>query len=613
MGRWLIAGLLALCPVFAVAQGIEGVVMPGKLIEGHAKLETDCKNCHVRFDKAAQSGLCLDCHKQVAADVNGRRGYHGRLTPQPCKACHTDHEGRSARIVVLDEATFDHRLTDYPLKGKHADSKCAACHKPGDKHRLAPIRCNDCHRGDDVHQGALGALCQDCHTESSWKDTRFDHGKTRFRLLGKHADVACKDCHRKDGDKAKPRYKDLPMACIACHKKDDTHKGLFGEKCEACHGAADWKTIVFDHGRDGRWALKGKHAEAKCESCHKTDPYREKVETACLACHKKDDKHKGGLGTQCADCHNERSWKESRFDHDKTKFRLLGKHVDVACQDCHVDNRYKDTAKTCYGCHKALDDGRLPKQGVKLVAGAKPPVGHKGRYGEKCETCHSEKGWREVRFDHDQDTKYALKGKHRETKCDSCHTGHLYKDKLKTACLACHRDDDRKDGHQGKLGENCAACHDERSWKVPQFDHLRTRFPLTGGHIKTACDKCHTSKDYRKAPSVCGGCHEREDVHKRRLGDDCTRCHGTRSWKVWDFDHDRKTRFVLDGAHRKLVCEACHRQPGAKVTALPLGCDACHGADDVHDGSFGRQCDRCHTTGRFREVIPERQRRGGGR
>ena len=53
----------------AGAQSLEGVLMPGKVIAGHAKFEQECANCHVKFDKAAQDGLCLDCHKEVARDV----------------------------------------------------------------------------------------------------------------------------------------------------------------------------------------------------------------------------------------------------------------------------------------------------------------------------------------------------------------------------------------------------------------------------------------------------------------------------------------------------------------------------------------------------------------
>ena len=55
------------------AQTLEGVLMPGKVIAGHAKIEQDCDKCHVKFNKAAQDGLCLDCHKEVGATFARRR------------------------------------------------------------------------------------------------------------------------------------------------------------------------------------------------------------------------------------------------------------------------------------------------------------------------------------------------------------------------------------------------------------------------------------------------------------------------------------------------------------------------------------------------------------
>ena len=48
--------------------------MPGKVIAGHAKYEAECSNCHVKFDRAAQDGLCRDCHKPVGADVAAKQG-----------------------------------------------------------------------------------------------------------------------------------------------------------------------------------------------------------------------------------------------------------------------------------------------------------------------------------------------------------------------------------------------------------------------------------------------------------------------------------------------------------------------------------------------------------
>jgi len=40
----------------------------------------------------------------------------------------------------------------------------------------------------------------------------------------------------------------------------------------------------------------------------------------CVGCHRKDDKHKDTLGPKCENCHDARSWKEARFDHDKARF-----------------------------------------------------------------------------------------------------------------------------------------------------------------------------------------------------------------------------------------------------------------------------------------------------
>ena len=46
----------------------EKLVMPGPLVDGHAKLEKDCLQCHVPFSRQSQSNLCLACHKEIAAD-----------------------------------------------------------------------------------------------------------------------------------------------------------------------------------------------------------------------------------------------------------------------------------------------------------------------------------------------------------------------------------------------------------------------------------------------------------------------------------------------------------------------------------------------------------------
>ena len=562
-------GVMA-CSIQAHADSANDLLMPGQVIQGHMKYESECSNCHKPYDKAAQSGLCKDCHKDIGKDIAEKHGFHGLMQEEkPCKECHTEHKGRDARISKLNTVNFDHSTTGFELKGAHLSSKvlCKDCHSPQKKYRQAPTKCIGCHEKADKHKGGLGPECQNCHEEKDWKTTHFDHSKTKFPLLGKHIDVKCKACHPND------KFKETPLLCNECHKKDDKHKGHFGPKCETCHNEKSWKEIIFDHDKKTKYPLLGKHHEVKCVSCHKGDLYKEKLRTNCVSCHQKDDKHKGKFGPKCETCHIERGWKEIPFDHDrKTKFPLLGKHRDTKCTACHKGDIYKDKLKMdCLSCHQKDDK-------------------HKGNFGPKCETCHNEKSWKEIVFDHDKKTKYPLLGKHRDAKCVSCHKGDLYKDKLKSDCFSCHEKDDK---HKGEEGKKCESCHHEESWKKVEFDHRISRFPLTGKHILVECKKCHLTVVFKDIKSDCWSCHDKQDVHKRTLGTGCDSCHNTRDWKDWDFDHD-KTSFKIDGKHKKLKCIDCHNTPVRTKVVLAASCISCHEKDDKHDGAFGPQCDHCH-------------------
>lgn len=585
--RLILLGIFLSFSSLASAVG-ETALMPGEVIEGHVKLEAKCGECHVRFNKDAQTGLCSDCHKEVKADVQGHKGFHGRIDKKECHDCHTDHKGRKAKIVVLDTKTFDHVKTDFPLLGAHQKQdkvKCKDCHDAKKKFREAPSACNECHRKVDKHKGSLGADCKSCHNERDWKETKFDHTleKTHFALNGKHAEVKCSKCH------ASPtKFKGAPHECVACHLKADKHKGQYGKKCESCHVERDWKAIQFNHDKETKFKLLGKHVTVQCVACHKKPLFtKAKTPTACIACHRKDDVHKGGLGDKCGTCHNEVKWKSAKFDHDKdTKFPLSGKHVATKCDACHTPElkaAAQKLATTCIGCHKKDDK-------------------HKENFGTKCETCHKDKDWKEIGFDHDRDTKYVLQGKHEKVKCVTCHTGNLYQQKLKQDCVSCHSKDDV---HKDKLGPLCVSCHNETDWKDAKIDHGRARFPLLGLHIKVDCKKCHQTQLFRDTPSDCYSCHQKDDekVHKRRLGIKCESCHNARSWKAWDFNHDKRTKFKLDGGHKKIDCYVCHKKAMSGDVVVPTTCVGCHDGDDVHRGEFGQQCERCHVTSDFKTLL----------
>ncbi|MFZ6819281.1 cytochrome c3 family protein [Undibacterium sp. Ji22W] len=602
LSRYIFISLLLLlsCTTkLAQADIIEKALMPGELSRAHAKYENECSQCHAKFDKNAQTKLCLDCHKPIAVDVQNKTGMHGRIIDNQCKSCHTEHKGRGTKITILDKPHFDHKKTDFPLLGKHKEiQKCESCHIGKAKFREASMLCNDCHQKidhDKGHRGSLGKQCENCHNETTWKETKFDHEKTKFSLLGgKHKEVKCQSCHI---DRI---YNTAPKDCYSCHKQDDQdkgHKGRFSTKCDSCHSDKGWKTIKFNHNIDTQYPLKGKHLNSKCDSCHtpeRGNVFRQKLSSKCVDCHKKDDQdkgHKGVLGEKCDSCHNERGWKTTSFDHDTTHFPLRDKHQDAKCDSCHIGgvsgkNAKLKLEKDCVSCHRKDDQSK----------------GHKGRYGSKCESCHTEKAWKASTFNHNRETKFILKDKHLATKCDACHVverGQLYQaSKLSAACVSCHKKDDQ---HKNQLGEKCETCHNEKRWQDAPYDHNKSIFALTGSHARTNCKNCHLTPAFHDAPKTCLACHQKDNPHQRRFGEKCESCHYTGTWSSWDFDHDT-TKFKLDGGHQKVSCYGCHSETLPNPAKPGKLCVSCHAKDDAHDGGFGAQCDRCHTSTNWKKA-----------
>ncbi len=493
----------------ALAAPWERLVMPGEVISGHAKYEEQCQRCHPKLEKTTQRRLCLDCHEKIDHDITERKGYHGhhrKARDDDCRTCHTEHKGRDADVVLFDADNFDHRLTDFELKGSHLRLPCRRCHKAEKPYRQAPSRCFDCHQNDDAHDRKLGKKCQKCQDQKRWSRARFDHDKTDFKLRGKHKKARCESCHTGN------RYKNVSTRCHDCHRLDDAHAGNWGRKCQKCHDSTKWKS--------------------------------------------------------------------ARFDHDKTKFKLRGRHRKTACYDCHPPaKKLKAAGKKCHACHEKDDE-------------------HNGRYGNKCQRCHNLDRWSKQRFDHSR-TDFPLEGRHEKIACRACHRNNI-DEKTPTRCHACHEQDDI---HEGKEGRQCQRCHDSSGWrKRVVFDHDISRFPLIGLHAIAPCEACHLSGNFRAARSDCNACHREEDEHQRRLGTQCGRCHTPNGWELWQFDHDRQSDYPLTGKHKGLDCLACHTRPAGEKVTLSRACRHCHAADDIHRGQFGPYCDRCHTTASFEEL-----------
>ncbi|MBV8405390.1 MAG: cytochrome C [Gammaproteobacteria bacterium] len=503
----LVAGLLLARRADAVNP--ETLLMPGKLSAPHARYEQDCANCHDRADRGRQTGLCLACHKDIAADIRQRRGFHGHvpaIETSQCSACHAEHLGREADIVKLSREQFRHDDTSFPLHGAHAAVPCSGCHRSGESWRKAPGACIACHRREEPHQGRLGNDCAACHDAAAWRRVRYDHDRTAFALRERHAEIDCVSCHFGN------RYKDTPRECAACHAPDDAHHGERGAKCGDCHGASTWKNAKFDHKKETGYALEGVHERIACNDCHRSGNLKDKLPRECSGCHQGEDSHAGRLGKDCGKCHGNESWKPAGFDHSRdTRWPLVGRHEKVACHTCHTAAVATQTLPTdCARCHRASDV-------------------HLGKLGAQCEQCHTPEGWRNVSdFDHDL-TSYPLVGLHVAVPCEQCHLTRQYRDVGKE-CIACHK---RDDVHRGNLGKDCGRCHSPNGWKLWDFDHGReTGFALGGAHGKLACEACHRRPPQEvKLKQDCLSCHQKDDVHLGEYGRQCDRCHSAVTWK----------------------------------------------------------------------------------
>jgi hypothetical protein len=447
-------------------QEIAGDVREKRGFHGHLPgIEAgQCRACHAehlgreanivklvreQFNHESTDYPLRGAHANVVCDSCHAAGKRYREAPKECVACHRKeepHEGKLGRDCGSCHDTsawrhigYDHDKTAFALHDRHAEVPCAACHF-GNRYKDTPKECVSCHEPDDVHHGDRGTKCAECHITKNWKTSKFDHKKeTGFALLGVHERIACNDCHRTGNFKDK-----LPKECNGCHQAQDSHAGRLGRECDRCHGNEKWKPATFEHARDTKWPLTGRHEKVACHTCHTANVATQKLPTECIGCHRPNDVHAGKLGKDCEQCHTTSGWRSSvTFDHDLTNYPLVGLHVAVPCEQCHLTRAYRDVGKECIDCHKKDDV-------------------HKGNLGKECTRCHSPNGWKLWEFDHGKETGFALSGAHGKLACEACHRRPPDEVKLKHDCLSCHEKDDV---HLGAYGRQCDRCHSTVTWK----------------------------------------------------------------------------------------------------------------------------------------------------
>lgn len=532
---------------------------PGPLAAAHARLDGSdhCRDCHDGA-RAVSVDKCLACHKPVAERRGSQRGVHGsgKAHARECRYCHTDHAGRDADILGWpsfgDRAGFDHTaFTAFPLEGKHAKVECGACHKQktpsGTRTYLAaPTSCAGCH--DNPH-GPIGEplkRCERCHDERSWKmraKADFDHLRdTRYPLEKKHQSVECGKCH---GPGARPPSAKAPPD-PRNHRLTFRYPG-WGTDCTPCHDNVHGKSLF---------------GQKDCKLCHAA----------------------------------RREFAEISFAHERTKFPLEGAHrleAGRTCRACHTKDNTALPDRRCAACHADVHAGRFA---------AIPD----------CAACHSTTNFGvDLRFDHTAKTRFALTGAHAAVDCRACHRGRGPKEwerldslihpheKAAVDCMGCHRHERTHDRQY--RSDRCLDCHklagvlENRKGAAETVHGPKARFPLTLGHARVECARCHPGGVFTGAPLQCGpACHP-DELHRGSLGPDCQRCHAGGRWAASRFDHDTMTKWPLAGNHHDLECALCHekrvftseRGKGAK-------CVNCHRRDDPHLGCLP-DCEKCHS------------------
>lgn len=483
-------------------------ISPGELSKFHADLEglNNCTKCHILGEQITNQ-KCLSCHNEIDQRIKNNSGFHvsTEVKGKDCWTCHSEHNGRNFQIIRFDKRKFDHSKTGFILKDSHTKLECFKCHN---------------------------------------KELMIDN----------------------EIKKKKESYLGLSSECSSCH--EDAHQKTLGNNCSSCHDSKKFKPASLFNHDNSKFRLSGAHSTTDCEKCHiiefksgkKFQKFKGLVFENCSNCHK--DVHEKKFGNDCQNCHNTINFNninKSNFNHSRTNFALIGKHITVECSKCHgIDLSSKPKHSKCIDCHKDYHNAEL----------------NNGNEIKDCKYCHNENGFTPSLFTLDlhNNSVFPLSGAHLATPCQNCHyknSNWQFKN-IGLRCVDCHSNIHNNEiSNKFMEDNNCSNCHITANWTNVNFDHNKTSFKLLGKHNVVSCDNCHLKEKMNGKRELlfislntnCESCHN--DIHNNQFVENgknnCERCHNFNNWYPDKFDHS-KTKFPLTGAHYNLLCSKCHKQ-----------------------------------------------------
>ena len=257
--------------------------------------------------------------------------------------------------------------------------------------------------------------------------------------------------------------------------------------------------------------------------------------------------HGESFKANCDDCHKTDGWKVDlktvSFDHNKTRFPLIGQHQSANCKQCHTSLEFAVAKTDCNSCHTDF---------------------HEQTVGPDCARCHTPKSWTVTNITQlHQQSRFPLLGAHKTADCRECHknmmststsaspTASLLRfDPLGVQCYDCHKanyESTTNPKHEpiNYPPDNCTLCHKQNafSWK---FNH---------GTITGECKDCHID-NYNTTTNP--------NHTSLNFPTSCKDCHTTESWKPADYrDHDAISFPIYSGNHQGEwnSCSDCHKNP----------------------------------------------------